>query len=100
MQWKIKDNFTKNAIKTSIEFGITVDCSLSGAEIFVLIFDFPRNIEDIWGNKFQQKILQANSFTYYYVSQAEAQIVAGAGGSFSMSSLATLGIVILSSIFQ
>ena len=100
MQWKILDNFTKDALITSIEFGITVDCNLRGTEIFVLMFNSPWLIEDIWDNKFQQKVLQTASFKYYYVSAAEAQMVAGAGDSFSMSSMATLGIVAVSVVFQ
>ena len=100
MQWKILDNFTKNALIKSIEFEITVDCSLRGTEIFVLMFNSPLLIKDVWGNKFQQKVLRTASFKYYYVSSTEAQMVAGAGDSFSMSSLATLGIVAISVVFQ
>lgn len=98
--WSTYGNLTKTPYLTTILFNFTITCSLSGAEIFVLAILKPNKIIDIWGNKFQQTILQAKAFEYFYMSESEAAIVAGAGSSFSLSSLATFAIVAVALIFQ
>lgn len=100
MIWSLKNNFTKNSIQTFIEFEITTECSLSGTEVFVLILKNPKLITDQWGNRFQQSILQANSYRYTYISETEKQVLTSTGAGFSTSSYITLGFVVIAVIFQ
>ena len=100
MNWNLMNYFTQDSIILSAKFAISVKCTLSGLEIFVLSFDYPNQITDPWGNKLQQKRLETKAFKYYYYPEDESKAVEGVGTTFSLSSTLILIIVALAVVFQ
>ena len=94
------NNFTNDSMILSAQFAISVKCTLSGLEIFVLSFKDPNQITDQWGIKLTQKKLETNAFKYYYYPEEEAKAVEGVGSIFSISSTLILVIVTFAVVFQ
>lgn len=100
MKWALSDTFKKNDIKTALTFIIDVKCSLYGSEQFTLVLQNPQLLQDLDGNKFQEKIFKTKSFLFFYMTESELEAVAGSGSAFSYSSLLALFIVVIAVLFQ
>jgi len=94
LQWRLNKTLTPEQTINSIPISITVACSLTGSESFVVVFKNPTLIKDIANNAFQQTYLTASASRYSFIPASEGEAVAASGATISAASLLTLGLVI------
>ena len=100
MQWHLNKTLKRNETMTSIPISVSVSCSLTGSEHFVVQFKHHTWLKDMAGNSLGQEYVTAPALRLSYLSASEAQAVGASGATLSAASLLTLGLLIGILAFQ
>ncbi len=92
-EWEFKDPISPFVPFTTMKLSLTVTCSLSGVENFVVRFHESTAIQDLSGNPLGFAYLTAGTRRHPYLSAAEDDFVQASAATLSWANLITYLIV-------
>lgn len=101
LTWSLEKNFTAYEEFNKLTINAFPQCTLQqSSQSFLVTFLDLSLLVATNGNQMKSNNLRVNSMRFIYLSGGEEAVMSGAGSAFGSSSLATFGVVIVTSIFQ